>query len=110
MYGGEIAEIGGIHELYAHPQHPYTERLLGAFPAVGGPRKLAPSIPGIPPDPASLPQGCRFHPRCHKARDVCGEADVELRRLGSDHAARCLFAPWPEGELASPSAGKVTAS
>ena len=51
MYGGEIAETGPIGEVFGEPQHPYTRRLLGAFPTVGGPRELAPAIPGIPPDP-----------------------------------------------------------
>ena len=53
MYGGQIAESGPVGDLYSNPQHPYTQRLLGAFPAVGGPRELAPAIPGIPPDPAT---------------------------------------------------------
>ncbi len=57
MYGGQFAEVGSIEELYRTPQHPYTHRLLGAFPAVGGPRELAPPIPGIPPDPADASPG-----------------------------------------------------
>jgi peptide/nickel transport system ATP-binding protein len=99
MYGAQIAEIGPIHELYYNPQHPYTQRLLGAFPAVGGPRHLAPPIEGVPPDPSALPEGCRFHPRCHKAQEVCTKELVELRAAGPNHDARCLFAPWPPGEL-----------
>jgi peptide/nickel transport system ATP-binding protein len=99
MYGGQIAEMGPIRDLYHSPQHPYTQRLLGAFPAVGGPRELAPPIPGLPPDPTSLPGGCLFHPRCHKAQDECAEKTVALRAAGNDHVARCLFAPWPAGQL-----------
>ena len=99
MYGGEIAEIGPIGDLYYSPQHPYTQRLLGAFPAVGGTRELAPSIAGVPPDQADPPQGCRFHPRCHKAQEVCTQTPVALRTVGEGHDARCLFAPWPPGEL-----------
>ena len=71
MYGGQIAETGPIGDVYREPQHPYTRRLLGAFPVIGGPRELAPAIPGVPPDPAALPAGCRFAPRCHVAKDAC---------------------------------------
>jgi peptide/nickel transport system ATP-binding protein len=99
MYGGEIAEIGPIGDLYYSPEHPYTQRLLGSFPTVGGARELAPPIAGVPPDPADLPQGCRFHPRCHKAQEVCTQERVALRAVGQGHEARCLFAPWPPGEL-----------
>jgi peptide/nickel transport system ATP-binding protein len=99
MYGGQIAEIGAISELYYNPQHPYTQRLLGSFPAVGGTRQLAPPIEGVPPDPAALPPGCRFNPRCHKAQEVCTKELVDLRQVGPNHQARCLFAPWPPGEL-----------
>jgi peptide/nickel transport system ATP-binding protein len=99
MYGGQIAEMGPIRDLYATPQHPYTQRLLGAFPAVGGPRELAPPIPGVPPDPAALPPGCRFQPRCHKARESCEHEAPALVAVGEGHDVRCLFAPWPPGEL-----------
>jgi peptide/nickel transport system ATP-binding protein len=99
MYGGQIAEIGPIHDLYYNPQHPYTQRLLGSFPAVGGVRQLAAPIEGVPPDPADLPAGCRFHPRCHKAQEICTKEQVALRDIDPVHGARCLFAPWPPGEL-----------
>jgi peptide/nickel transport system ATP-binding protein len=102
MYGGQIAEMAPIHDLYASPQHPYTYRLLGGFPAVGGPRELAPPIPGVPPDPTAIPPGCRFEPRCHKAEDRCRVEAPELRIIGQDHSARCLFAPWPPGALEQP--------
>jgi peptide/nickel transport system ATP-binding protein len=98
MYGGQIAETGPIGNVYREPQHPYTRRLLGAFPVIGGPRELAPAIPGIPPDPAALPDGCRFAPRCHVAKDVCSQTDhVQMRDVGGGRNARCLFAPWENG-------------
>jgi peptide/nickel transport system ATP-binding protein len=101
MYGGQIVEMGQIDDLYASPQHPYTHRLLGAFPAVGGPRELAPPIPGVPPDPAALPEGCRFAPRCHKAQDRCTQEAPHLGTIADGHEARCVFAPWPPGELSA---------
>ncbi len=97
MYGGQIAEIGGVHRMYRDPEHPYTSRLLRAFPAVGGPRELAPPIPGLPPDPTDLPSGCRFEPRCHVSTERCVEEEPRLIQLGEGHGARCLYAPWPEG-------------
>ncbi len=98
MYGGQIAETGRLADVYARPQHPYTRRLLGAFPVVGGSRDLAPAIPGVPPDPAAIPPGCRFAPRCHVATDECSQVDaVDMRDVGDGRFARCLYAPWESG-------------
>ncbi len=93
MYAGGIVETGPVETVFATPQHPYTQRLLGAFPQVGGERVLAPAIPGTPPDPADPPSGCRFHPRCHLAREVCASGEVALRPVGEAHESACLFAP-----------------
>jgi peptide/nickel transport system ATP-binding protein len=93
MYAGGIVETGPTSTVFGVPQHPYTQRLLGAFPEVGSERMLPPAIPGSPPDPADPPPGCRFHPRCHLAREVCASGDVHLRLVGDDHESACLFAP-----------------
>jgi peptide/nickel transport system ATP-binding protein len=93
MYAGRIVETGPTETVLASPQHPYTQRLLGAFPQIGRERMLAPAIPGSPPDPADPPSGCRFHPRCHLAREACEHGDMSLRPLGEDHESACLFAP-----------------
>jgi oligopeptide/dipeptide ABC transporter ATP-binding protein len=93
MYAGGIVETGPTETVLASPQHPYTQRLLGAFPQIGRERTLAPAIPGSPPDPADPPSGCRFHPRCHLAREACEHGDMSLRPLGEDHESACLFAP-----------------
>jgi peptide/nickel transport system ATP-binding protein len=93
MYAGGIVETGPTETVFASPQHPYTQRLLGAFPQIGRERALPPPIPGSPPDPADPPSGCRFHPRCHLAREVCEHGEMSLRPLGEDHESACLFAP-----------------
>ena len=103
MYGGQIAESGPVEQLFATPQHPYTQRLLGAFPTIGGPRELAPAIPGVPPDPADVPAGCRFSPRCHRVQDRCRRARRSRSgRWTPTATVRCLFAPWPDAAEATP--------
>jgi peptide/nickel transport system ATP-binding protein len=103
MYAGRIVETGPVREVFDAPQHPYTKRLLDSLPVIGGSRALAPPIPGGPPDPGELPQGCRFAPRCPYAAEKCLE-DPPLREVRPGQAAACHFAPWaewpPVGEVA----------
>ncbi len=100
MYAGSIVETGPTDAVFAVPQHPYTQRLLGAFPLVGSERTLPPAIPGTPPDPAHPPSGCRFHPRCHLAREACWYGEMVLRPIGDDHDSACLFAPLQQTAVA----------
>jgi peptide/nickel transport system ATP-binding protein len=95
MYAGRIVETGPVREVFAAPQHPYTKRLLDSLPVIGGSRQLAAPIPGGPPDPGDLPEGCRFRPRCPYAADRCLE-DPALREVRPAQAAACHFAPWEE--------------
>jgi peptide/nickel transport system ATP-binding protein len=93
MYAGRIVETGPVSAVFEHPQHPYTKRLLDSLPAIGGPRALAPPIPGAPPDPAEAPEGCSFRPRCPYAGERC-LAEPVLREVAPAQAAACHFAPW----------------
>jgi peptide/nickel transport system ATP-binding protein len=105
MYAGRIVEVGPVRSVFDSPQHPYTKRLLESLPVIGGDRRLAVPIPGGPPDPGDMPEGCRFRPRCPYAAEKC-LADPALREVSPGQAAACHFAPWarwPEVEAASTS-------
>lgn len=93
MYLGNIVELAAAEELYANPMHPYTEALLSAVPRTD-PDQVTQRIilPGDVPDPSAPPPGCKFHPRCRYARDIC-EAEVPVwRDLGDDHWVACHLA------------------
>jgi peptide/nickel transport system ATP-binding protein len=77
------------------PQHPYTKRLLDSLPVIGGTRQLAAPIPGGPPDPGEMPEGCRFRPRCPYAAERCF-SDPALREVRPGQASACHYAPWTE--------------
>jgi peptide/nickel transport system ATP-binding protein len=95
MYAGRIVEAGPVGSVFGGPQHPYTKRLLDSLPVIGGHRGLSDPIPGGPPDPGELPEGCRFRPRCRYAAERC-LADPPLREVSPSHASACHFAPWTE--------------
>jgi oligopeptide/dipeptide ABC transporter ATP-binding protein len=76
MYLGRIVETAPTAELFANPRHPYTQGLLKAVPRlVPGRASQAPAMVGDPPSPIDPPKGCRFHPRCPLAQQVCREDD-----------------------------------
>jgi len=93
MYLGVIVELAAAEELYENPLHPYTEALLSAVPRTD-PDAVSQRIvlPGDVPSPADPPPGCKFHPRCRYAQDICGFEDPEWRELGADHWVACHFA------------------
>src|SRR5215510_9733742 len=114
MYLGRLAEVGSVDELYEQPRHPYTAALLSAAP-VADPRSIGTSqriiLGGDPPSPASPPAGCRFHPRCPKARAVCATDDPALVPRLSDpapHLTACHFPVQPGDDLTrTPTAEEV---
>ncbi len=92
MYAGRVVEEGPARSVYEAAVHPYGRALSSAFPRVGdlASRRAPRGLPGDPPDPADLPGGCTFRPRCPVAVDACGEHDQELREAGAGHRAACL--------------------
>jgi oligopeptide/dipeptide ABC transporter ATP-binding protein len=73
MYAGKVAEEGPVDEVFRRPRHPYTQKLLAAFPNIASDRRTLEVIPGAPPDLRDPPPGCRFEPRCPFAMEVCRE-------------------------------------
>ncbi len=106
MYLGKIMEIAPKEQFFSAPHHPYSQALLSAVPA-SHPRRRRQRIllPGDPPSPAAIPTGCRFHPRCPMAQDICRVEEPPARALGDGHIAACHFAaPWPIQIPAAPHA------
>jgi peptide/nickel transport system ATP-binding protein len=88
MYGGRVVEHGPVETVFARQDHPYTADLLKAMPRMDMTGNRLPAIPGAPPDPAALPTGCAFHPRCRLAEDRCRTEVPSL--VGTDgHASAC---------------------
>jgi oligopeptide/dipeptide ABC transporter ATP-binding protein len=90
MYAGRIVEVGPTGAIFDAPQHPYTAALLRAVPSTTGARSALGQIPGSPPDPARLPPGCSFAPRCPQAVPSCSLTDPSLTARESGGAAACL--------------------
>jgi peptide/nickel transport system ATP-binding protein len=103
MYAGRIVETGPVGSVFDAPQHPYPKRLLDSLPVIGGQRALGDPIPGGPPDPGEMPEGCRFRPRCPYAADRC-LSDPALHETSPGHASACHFAPWTDWPAAAPAA------
>lgn len=89
MYAGKIVELGSVASIYKEPLHPYTQGLLAAFPSIKAPRTRMISIPGFPPDLINPPTGCRFHPRCKYAMNICKKKEPVLTDVGNHHMVAC---------------------
>ncbi|WP_461863281.1 ABC transporter ATP-binding protein [Thermococcus sp.] len=89
MYAGKIIEIGDSEKIYYEPAHPYTQKLLASIPRLHEDVERLEFIPGQPPNLITPPKGCRFHPRCPYAMQICKEQEPELKEVDKDHYAAC---------------------
>ncbi|TDD96070.1 ABC transporter ATP-binding protein [Actinomadura rubrisoli] len=92
MYAGSVAEQAPARGLYARPAHPYTRGLLASVPRLDRRGAALVPIKGTPPNPAALPPGCPFQPRCPRAEAVCVAERPPLVNVAPGHDAACHFA------------------
>jgi len=90
MYAGRIIEYGTVREVFAHPLHPYTIGLIGALPNIEEHQETLTAIPGSIANPAHLPDGCRFHPRCQRCMERCRKEQPTMIRVNDDHFVECF--------------------
>ncbi len=90
MYAGEIVEYGTLEQIYERTSHPYTIGLFGSIPDMESETKRLTPIPGLMPDPANLPQGCSFEPRCPYARQECRLSNPPPVEIEEGHVAKCF--------------------
>jgi len=95
MYAGSLVEVGDVISVFKKPLHPYTAKLIGAFPSIVGEKVRLEFIPGTPPDLISPPKGCKFHERCPFAKPICKVESPKQEEFGKGHLVVCHFA----GEL-----------
>jgi peptide/nickel transport system ATP-binding protein len=91
MYAGNIVEKGKVRDVYDRPAHPYTQGLLKAIPDLSVDTERLESIPGMMPDPSSLPAGCTFAPRCRHCREQCLAARPQPTEVEAGHWASCVL-------------------
>ena len=90
MYAGHIVEVAPVRSIFKANKHPYTQFLIGSLPRIGDKGERT-SAPGAPPSLLNPPKGCRFHPRCPKAMDVCRAKRPRLVTVDDDHQVACFL-------------------
>lgn len=89
MYAGRIVEYGDIVTIFKSPLHPYTQGLISSFPDIKAAQHKMIAIPGFPPDLLNPPSGCRFHPRCPYAMDICKKIEPKRAEAHKNHFVEC---------------------
>lgn len=93
MYAGEIVEYGTLEDIVNHMRHPYTIGLFNSIPDLDNDTARLKTIPGLMPDPANLPKGCSFWPRCSHKMPVCENHNPQFAEVGREHFVKChIFA------------------
>ena len=89
MYAGKIVESADIYSIYEKPKHPYTKGLLSSVLSIDETKEELKSIKGTIPDLFDPPSGCRFHPRCQEAMDICKMKEPQPIKVGENHEVFC---------------------
>jgi oligopeptide/dipeptide ABC transporter ATP-binding protein len=89
MYAGNIVELSDVRTIFHNPKHPYTKKLQHAIPSALSEGKELEEIPGAVPHLINPPSGCRFHPRCDDAMEICSEVKPRETEIGMDHMVAC---------------------
>lgn len=90
MYAGNIVEMAPTPKLFTNPLHPYTQGLMSAVPKLSG-GGISQGIPGRIPEYLNAPTGCRFHPRCPQAMDICRQQKPPVYQIDTDHQVACFL-------------------
>lgn len=97
FYGGRVAEVGTTFNIFTKPMHPYTIALLESIPSLDVDKGRLATIPGSVPQLINPPQGCRFHPRCRYAKEICSKDRPALEEKVPGRFVACHF--WEEVEI-----------
>lgn len=89
MYAGQVVEHTDVYSLFSKPMHPYTQGLLASTPKFHESEEVLESITGTVPTPSTMPAGCKFHPRCPHAMDICVMKEPNLQDVEHQHKVRC---------------------
>jgi peptide/nickel transport system ATP-binding protein len=99
-YAGKGVEYADVETVFEKPAHPYTQALYHSIPHLRESRKRKLEvIRGTVPNPLNFPSGCRFHPRCTQAQELCAEVEPQLETIGSNHTVRCFIYNQEVGHL-----------
>ncbi len=90
MYAGKLVEVGDTRDIFARPRHPYSWLILSSTPSITGPRRQLAPLVGEPPNLLDPPSGCRFHPRCPFATEICSEQEPTLTEISPGHSIACF--------------------
>ena len=89
MYAGRVVEYGDAQEVFTHPMHPYTLRLMASYPNIYGEKVFIHGIPGYPPSLLNLVPGCPFYNRCTCRKPECDSTEPNLIQVSSNHFCAC---------------------
>ncbi len=89
-------EYSNVTEIFENHEHPYTEALLDSIPRIDISKKRLRTIPGRVPELIDPPKGCRFHPRCSYAKEICSKQRPELIEINPGHYVSC-YLKWDKG-------------